>query len=201
MFDELKKLIPPPGHFLVVDSKSETFSSTKESSAKKLDMFKEPEAAKRVYSMYANCRRNAIDLLNEARLLYQNERYARAVAIGITAWEELGKSQIAADYYTGVVSEGTYKAAFKDHRLKTSYLARMAIIDGTNEFKVGLNLDVGHRLEDVRQKALYVSQSSSPEIFSKDDAEFVLERVWSHLQYIEHAEELNERIGSRGLFK
>lgn len=206
MFKELETLIPPPGHFIVLDptsAKPVKQSAQKNAlKSKKLDIPKEPTSAKRVYATYATCWNNAVRLLDEARLLFQNGRYARVVALAITAWEELGKSQIAADYYTGVLSEAKYKEAFKNHRFKTSYLARTGLIDGSQKFKVGFNPIIGERLENIRQNALYASETNDPEeTFSKKDAVFVLQRVWQHRQYIHYAEELNGRIGSKALFK
>src|ERR1700722_12326166 len=112
--DELDKLIPPPGHFLVVKKESLIEKRPKdEKNGAPLDFLKQPAVAKTVYAMYARCHNNAVDLLNEARLLFQTERYARAIALGISAWEELGKSQIAADYYSGILQDTDYKEAFK----------------------------------------------------------------------------------------
>ena len=203
MFEDLENLMPPPGHFTVI-SKEDLVEEHKEQSKKegrKLDIFKEPKVAKKVYEMYVACWNNAVDLLNEAKLLYQNGRYARSVALGISAWEELGKSQIAADYYSGVVSDLIYNEAFRNHGAKTSYLVRTGVA-GLGNFTVATQPEIGKRLEKIRQNALYVSETNEPkEVFKKEHAEFVHERVKEHLEYIRFAEEFNGRIGSKALFK
>jgi AbiV family abortive infection protein len=204
MFEDIEKLMPPPGHFTVISKEDLVEKDNKHSSKKegrKLDIFKEPEVAKKVYEMYVACWNNAVDLLNEAKLLYQNVRYARSIALGIAAWEELGKSQIAADYYSGVVSDIVYREAFRNHGAKTSYLVRTGVA-GLDNFTVATQPEIGKRLEKIRQNALYVSETNDPkEAFTKDHAEFVLERVREHLEYIRYAEEFNGRIGSKALFK
>lgn len=201
---QLKKLIPPPGHFLVLKPE-EVFKKSRaknESGGRKLNLVEQPSLAKKVYAMYARCHNNATGLLHEARLLYQNQHYARAVALGIAAWEELGKSQIAADYYSGVLLDVDYTEAFKNHRIKTAYLVRTGVIDGSGHFKIGTNPRIGNSLENIRQDALYVSENNDPhEAFAEADAEFIIKRVSKHIEYINYAEELNGRIGSKGLFK
>jgi AbiV family abortive infection protein len=205
MLKTVRDLIPPPGQFLLVTETNEGTQAGQESKptkGKRLDIFREHALADTVYSTFEKCRANVVSLLEEAKLLGANGFYARSVALGITAWEELGKSQIAADYYTGVLDESEYKDAFRDHRRKTSYLVRMAVIDGSNEFKVATNPRIGAELEKIRQAALYVSEGGDPtSAFSKEDADFVIGRVKEHVDYIRYAEYLNERIGSKGLFK
>jgi AbiV family abortive infection protein len=118
------------------------------------------------------------------------------------AWEELGKSQIAADYYSGVLTDREYKAAFKEHRTKTSYLNRSGAIDGKSFLTVAYNSTLGHRLEEARQKALYASTDNVPrDAVTAENAREVIERVNEHIRYIRFAEELNGRIGSKALFK
>jgi AbiV family abortive infection protein len=204
MFDDIEKLMPPPGHFTVINKEDLVEKHNKQSSKKeshKLDIFKEPKKAKRVYSIYIACWNNAVSLLDEAKLLYQNGRYARSVALGIAAWEELGKSQIAADYYSGLISDVLYKEAFRNHGAKTSYLVRTGVA-GLDHFTVATQPEIGARLEKIRQNALYVSETNDPQqVFKKDHAEFVLQRVREHVEYIRYAEEFNGRIGSKALFK
>ncbi|OIO55553.1 hypothetical protein AUJ46_01125 [Candidatus Peregrinibacteria bacterium CG1_02_54_53] len=196
MVDELKQLLPPPGCWLFGKD-----APKPDENGKFLEMFKEPEEAKIVIEKYQGSHANAVDLLGEAKLLYQNKRYARAVALGISAWEELGKSQMAADYYTGVIPEPVYKKAFTDHRAKTSYLHRTAVVKSTGKMGVVYDKQSGEALEKIRQDALYISDSSTPDKYTKEDAEFIMQRVFEHLHFIHYAEELNDRIGSKGIFK
>jgi len=120
-------LIIRPGHFVLEPGKR--FKVTGAVEGKKLNIFSDSEAAEKVYKAYDRCYSNAVALTADAELLFQAGRFARACALAIIAWEELGKSQIAADYYSGVLTEAEYKAAFKEHRLKTSYLNRAGAIN------------------------------------------------------------------------
>lgn len=204
MFEELEELIPPPGMFLVFGeptlepSKESTFSAHVDKHA--LPPCLDQERGKRVFSVYANGMNNAALILDDAELLAGQKRYARAVALGITAWEELGKSQVAADFYSGVLPEVEYKKAFKSHDFKTSYLVRTGVIGAAAQ--VATNSIIGERLERIRQNALYVSETNDPKnTFIEQHASFVLTRVREHLEYINYAEEFNGRIGSKALFK
>jgi AbiV family abortive infection protein len=153
-------LIIKPGHFVIGPDKGFKVAGAVE--GKKLNVFKEKETAAKVYRAYATCHNNAVALIADAELLFAAGRFARACGLAIIAWEELGKSQIAADYYSGVLSEAEYKPAFKEHRLKTSYLNRAGAIDGQHFLTVAYNTTIGNRLEEVRQAALYASADSDP---------------------------------------
>ncbi len=58
------------------------------------------------------------------------------------SFEELGKSQIAADYYSGVLPEEEYNKAFRFHK-KTSFASRYATIGGS-----GPNVKYGFWIDD-----------------------------------------------------
>lgn len=193
--ERLKELLPPAGYWVFGGSQKP------DESGRFLDIFKNRAEAKVVFQKYTQSFENAVDLLHEARLLYQNKRYARSVALGISAWEELGKSQMAADFYTGVIPEHIYKKAFTDHRTKTSYLHRMAAPKTSGKMGVVFDKQSGEELEKIRQDALYVSDKSNPDKYTEEDATFIMERVYEHLQMIIHAVKFNERIGSKGIFK
>jgi AbiV family abortive infection protein len=149
-----------------------------------------------------NCHNNAVDLISDAEILCQVGKFARSFALAIIAWEELGKSQIAADYYSELLSDKEYKAAFKEHRMKTSYLNRAGAINGKEFLTVAYNTTLGHRLEEARQTALYASGKSVPrEAIDQENAKEIIDRVNEHIHYIRFAEEFNGRIGSKALFK
>jgi len=52
------------------------------------------------------------------RSFFDNGRYARAYALAFTALEEISKSQMAADVFTGFIDEEEFWAVFRDHRKK-----------------------------------------------------------------------------------
>jgi AbiV family abortive infection protein len=197
---DIDDLIMPPGHFVIEPGKRFKVAGAVE--GRTLNIFEDSDAAEKVYKAYARCHNNAVALIADAELLFEAGRFARACALAIVAWEELGKSQIAADYYSGVLTETEYKAAFKEHRLKTSYLNRAGAIDGNPFLTVAYNTTIGHRLEEVRQVALYASAHNDPsEEITKENARDIIDRVNEHIKYIRFAEEFNGRIGSKALFK
>lgn len=203
LLKQLQELIPPPGHFAIVERGTPEPGSDSEIvllGVWQAGATPNQDHSKQAYDVYRAAYSNAVGLLEEAELLAQHTRYSRAVALGITAWEELGKSQIAADYYSGVLSDEEYVRAFKRHDFKTSYLARMAVVGA--KAAVAIHPAIGRALEEIRQTALYVSKTQSPSgAFSADDANFVVVRVREHLEYIDYAQDLNGRIGSKALFK
>jgi AbiV family abortive infection protein len=200
----IHNLIPEPGHFLVFDPAKETQAPSKQIVKKVLNIIENPELAKKVFRVYARAHNNACSLLEEAELLLENGFYSRAVMLAIMSFEEIGKSQIAADYYSGVLSENEYQRSFKVHK-KTSFASRMAVIGGESpNIKNGywVNDDIAIEFENIRQKSVYVDEENDPlQAFSKSDAELIIRKVRAHIEYIIYAEEFNNRIGSRALFK
>jgi AbiV family abortive infection protein len=199
--EDIEKLIPEPGCFIVFRGQDDQSSPKKES--RKIEVKKETKRSKNAYEVFYNSKENSIDLLREAQLLLENGCYARAVALAIMSYEELGKSQIAADYYSGILPEDEYKKAFKTHK-KTSFAGRHAAIGSHEKVKYGLFIDdnIARELELLRQSAFYVDETNNPSNnFSKEDAEFIIQKVKSHIEAIQHAEWLNQRIGSKALFK
>ncbi|MDQ8209661.1 AbiV family abortive infection protein [Coraliomargarita sp. SDUM461003] len=200
--DFIDELIPLPGCFLVFDDDDKP-KSQNGGQAVFLDSSKYPEKAQAALDVFRKSKRNSISLLQEAILLNENGFYPRAAALAIMSYEELGKSQIAADYYTKLIPESIYKAAFRKHE-KTAYTSRHRAIGNHEKVKHGFHIDksIARELETMRQRALYVDENNNPiESFSQDDAELIISKVAEHQRAIEHAEELNCRIGSKALFK
>ncbi len=156
-----------------------------------------------MFEVYSKSKANSIALLGEARLLLDNHLYARAVALAIMSYEELGKSQIAADYYSGLLPTSEYNKAFKRHE-KTAYASRYRSIGTHDKIKHGffIDKDVSRVLEQIRQAALYVDEDNNPlDNFTKEDAQLIIAKVNEHIEAIRYAEWLNGRIGSKALFK
>lgn len=199
----INNLIGLPGHFIKIDGENKL--NPQKVNSGKLDIFKNNKEAKGVYAIYARSFNNAVSLLEEAKLLFQNTFYARAVALALISFEELGKSQIAADYYSGILTKEEYKQAFRVHNYKTSFAGRYGAIVVSkkgNEWGLATNENTGIKLEFLRQSAIYVDENNNPaDNFTKEDAEEVIKRVWEHVNYVRYAEEFNGRIGSKALFK
>jgi len=205
---DLKKLIddliPLPGYFMVFDKMGSVETKTKPLTGNYLNIFKDKEKAERVFAVYEKSHKNAKQLLVEAKILADNKYHARAVALAILSFEELGKSQIAADYYSGLLPEDEYHRAFKSHR-KTSFAGRHRTIGSHHtNVKYGFWIDdsIAKRLQTIRQAALYVDENNNPEdSFTAEDAKSIIQKVRDHIEYIEYAEAFNGRIGSKALFK
>src|ERR1700704_465305 len=74
-------------------------------------------------ALYNASLKNAAELTEEAEILFEREKYARAYALAFTALEEISKSQLAADVFTELISDEEFQECFRDHRKK---IARMA---------------------------------------------------------------------------
>src|SRR5437773_11997288 len=79
--------------------------------------------------LYRACLRNAGALLVEAKLLLAHRHYARAYALAFTAYEEIGKSQVVADFFEDVASKKELDDAFRAHNPKVAYVRRMFLFD------------------------------------------------------------------------
>jgi AbiV family abortive infection protein len=156
------------------------------------------------YEVYSACLSNAEALLEEAELLFEHEHYARAFALAFTSYEEVGKSQVAADHLHGQVSDEVYQKSFTDHTLKAAYVVRNLVFPGP-EFVY--NKAAFKDLFGLRLSAMYVDvdEKEAPllpsRVVSEDDARHMIDAVVRELSEIENAVLLNGRIGSKGLFK
>lgn len=161
-------------------------------------------SSRNLFDLYHACIANAEELLEEAGILFDARRFARAYALAYTAYEEVGKSQVVADFYSDLVSEGEFQDAFRDHRVKAGYLRRNVVLPTGEIVYEGL---FSASLFDARNNALYVSRTPdwlprTPDAaVSEDLAKNMLNEVRQELYEIENAVWLNQRIGSKGLFK
>jgi AbiV family abortive infection protein len=159
-------------------------------------------------AFYEACVQNAKDLLEEAAVLAEHAYYARAAFLAITAYEELGKAQLVADYAGNCCSRSEFEKAFSSHQTKTAYMMREALVDRQAK-DATIIYDIRQALYQklLRERALYVSYQGAydnltvPPQITKDECEYVLERVGEALSELEHAERLNGRIDSKSLFK
>jgi len=193
-----------PGCFLVFEDEEQGApAAPNEATDAFLDVFKDKEKAEGVLRVFHASKENSRQLLEDAKLLTGGECYARAVALAIMSYEELGKSQIAADYYSGILPESKYRECFHKHN-KTAYANRYAAIGNHPNVRYGYFVDgnIAKTLESIRQAALYVDPVNTPsENFSEEDALLLVNKVEAHHEAIQHAEWLNGRIGSKALFK
>lgn len=164
----------------------------------------DPKDWLKVGKLYEACLNNAKDLADEAEILYQNKCYARATALAILALEEIGKSQIVADFFNGMASKTEFDDAFKKHEIKSAYNWRKFLLDTST---IEYNPSEGRKYHEWRMDAMYVDclknyQAQEPKnIFTKEDARKSIEFVNKEINDIITMEYLSERIGSKSFMK
>jgi AbiV family abortive infection protein len=125
--------------------------------------------------------------------------FARAFALACTALEEIGKSQIAADVYTGFLPHEPFEKAIRDHQLKSAYTSRSVQLLSLRPIT---DLDTAERLFDRRNDALYASPDNEVQDSNFDhDATTMIRYCDAWLETIARTEQISERIGTRGFMK
>jgi AbiV family abortive infection protein len=157
--------------------------------------------------LYRISHNNAIDLANEAEILFKAGRYCRAYALAFTALEEISKSQLAADVFTGLIPEQKFQKQYRDHKAK---IGRMAW--ATNDAERYLSVD-GEAIEVKeptfvsRNDSMYVNIKddeviSPTDVIGQDDAEGIIHTVNVALHRIfEVTEVWGHQIGTKGFMK
>lgn len=166
--------------------------------------------AKEVYlNTYLESINEAYKLLEESKLLFKNQSYQRAYFLGFSALEEISKSQLAADVYTGLVSEEEFKKSYRDHKKKIARVEWIKL-DG-NSYPCFCSDMI--RIKDFdfqkKLKSMYVDVDFNSEIISspndsvsKEDAESIIKAVEVGLYRIyQVTEEDGEQIGTKGFMK
>lgn len=159
--------------------------------------------------LYGACLKNADHLMQEADLLLSHGHHARAFYLAFTAFEELGKSQLVADYFNELISDAEYRAAFHDHRIKAAYVERYVTIPKNQrdtwfiEYdKQALSTEISYRM-----RSLYVEAGNNfnpllPEdAISIDLAKKTVAEARRFLEEILRMEYLTERIGTKAFTK
>ena len=159
--------------------------------------------------MYIKSLNESKKLLKESEILLANDAYQRAYFIAFSALEEISKSQLAADVYTGFIEEDEFKKIYKDHKKKIDRV-KWIQLDG-NQYPYFRWDNVRIDDFDFRKKlqSLYVDVDfgseavlSPSDSVSKEDAEKIIKAVkvgLSRIYYI--TEELGEQIGTKGFMK
>ncbi len=162
-----------------------------------------------VLDLYWACLSNSGDLLKEAELLVSHGHVPRAYFLAYTALEELGKSQVVADYFYDLVSDAEFDAAFRDHVFKAAYINRYVQIPKDLDQQWFIEYDKGAAKRHVadRGRALYTErkpdnapQSPGDEI-SATSAEEMIASARNYLEAIRRMEYLTERIGTKAFTK
>jgi len=165
---------------------------------------------KEIYlNIYLKSLNEAYKLLDESKLLFKNEAYQRAYFLGFSALEEISKSQLAADVYTGLISEKEFKESYRDHKKKIKRVEWIKL-DG-NSYPI-FNSDKT-RIKDFdyqkKLKSMYIDVDFNSEVMllpndsvSKEDAESIIKAVEVGLFRIYQVTvEFGEQIGTKGFMK
>jgi len=156
--------------------------------------------------LYRACLRNAAALLAEAKLLLSHRHYARAYVLAFTAYEEIGKSQVVADFFEDVASKKEFDRAFQAHNPKVAYVRRAYLFDPATS-NVTVDYDPASARNDFvsRSAALYVGCGDGYEPVEPSVSETVakkaVERVEHLLDEIFQYECITERVGSKSFTK
>ena len=168
--------------------------------------------------IYKEAHNNAVDLLKESKMFFDSKCYSRSYFLAFTALEEVSKSQLAADVFTGISKEEDFLKFYRDHQDKIKRV-RWAHHDA-NSFPYNSRW-IGPDQDDIeivapkepilknRMDALYVDfdintlliKSPSERIKLKDADEIIhivdvaLQRIWEMTEYWGH------QIGTKGLMK
>jgi AbiV family abortive infection protein len=162
--------------------------------------------------LYEICMANADRLIEAAKLLENARFYPQAFFLALTAWEEIGKAQVVADYSEDCVSQTEFEQAFRSHSLKNAYLERKVVLTTDNSNKVTdatISYDVnrGKELAKWREHALYVSMTDgfvgwSPETqISDKQCRNLIDEIERYSDFLRTMEHLTERIGIKSLTK
>ena len=158
---------------------------------------------------YMAALKEAEKLLNEAELLFENKSFERAYFLGFSALEEISKSQLAADVYTGLINEKYFKEAYRNHNEKISRVEWIKI-DGNTFPCFSYDKVVIKDFDFVKKlKSMYVDidfnlkEVSTPNnSITENDANNIIKAVKVGLsRIIEVTIENGEQIGTKGFMK
>jgi AbiV family abortive infection protein len=157
--------------------------------------------------LYKSAHNNAVDLLAEAEILYEKEKSARAFFLAFTALEEISKSQLAADVFTGLIDEKEFSEYYRDHKKKIRRMA-WATDEARRYFDKWEDsyVEVEPPAISSRMNALYVSLDkktvqSPKQIVTAEEAKGVIRTVEAVLDSIAKNEFMGYPPGTKGYMK
>jgi AbiV family abortive infection protein len=158
--------------------------------------------------LYRCAYNNAVELLEEAEILFEKDKFPRAYALAFTALEEIAKSQLAADVYTGFITEEEFQECYRDHKKKISRMA-WATEDARRYLDApeGDYVDVEEPTFVNRMDAMYVSLNnkkvaSPSDVIDASAARGIIHTVNVAFQRILEVTDLGgHQIGTRGFMK
>lgn len=165
------------------------------------------------YNIYKEAHNNAVELLNEAKILLKNDKYARAYFLAFTALEEISKSQLAADVYTGFYDEQKYLDIYFNHNKKINMVSWAKYEADDFPMWIGPDIDdvvnIQTKLPNFKKRnnALYIGHNKNGKLLLPKK-EISIDDVWEIIHIVETAiykivetKLLTERIGTKGFLK
>jgi AbiV family abortive infection protein len=158
--------------------------------------------------LYQCAHQNAVELLEEAEILFAKGAFPRAYALAFTALEEIAKSQLAADVFTGYITESEFHEHYRDHKKKIGRMAwatedaRRYLDDPKGDY-----VDVEQPTFANRTDAMYVSINNGrvktpADVIDSKAAQGIIHTVKVALQRIfEMTEVWGHQIGTKGFMK
>jgi|SRR5208283_3704843 AbiV family abortive infection protein len=163
-----------------------------------------PDQRDEYLRLYTVAHNNAVALLSDAEILLEKGKYIRAFFLALTALEEIAKSQLAADVFTGFASEKEFQDHYLSHKKKIGRMAwatdaAQGYLDRWGDGDLELKLPNA----TSRTDALYVSLKGKtiqrPEdVVTENDAKGIIQTVESALASIARNEFMGYRIGTKG---
>lgn len=194
--------LPEPGAMIYVSEDFYKNSQKPKQAAKAMAHDFNDPIVKQAYGVYIKAHNNAVHLIQDAELLEQNGRYARAFAVAYVAFEEIGKSQFAADVYTGFMPKEQFVKMLKNHHFKGAYTKRTVLLHSSQDLSLNLDDKAASYMFELRNDALYAS--SNHEVKNEDfneDAKTLIAYCEQWIERIIASEQLSERIGTKALLK
>ena len=157
------------------------------------------------FDLYRAAHSNAIDLVEEAEILFDKTKYSRAYALAFTALEEISKSQLAADVFTDLITEEKFNEYYCNHKKKVGRMA-WATNDASRYLDApdGEYVDVRLPTFVSRNDSMYVSMkddkiASPSDVISREDAYSIIHTAKVALQRIyEMTDYWGHQIGTKG---
>ena len=159
-------------------------------------------------TLYNTSLKNATELLAEAEVLFEREKFARAYALAFTALEEISKSQLAADVFTGFITVKEFDDCFRDHRKK---IDRMAWATDDAKHYLAMPEEDYIEVQEVtfasRQSAMFVGFKdgkvvSPSKVIGRDEARSIIHTTQTAIQRIIEVTEFGgNQIGTKGFMK
>lgn len=158
--------------------------------------------------IYNKAHNNACDLLIEANILFSKEKYSRSYFLAFTGLEEIAKSQLAADVFTGFIEEEKFWQGYSSHKTKIERMA-WASLDAADypDYETEGYIDITDPQIRKRMLALYVDiesdQLSSPSnAITKAEAQSLIYTLRVAIErIIEVTEYHGYQIGTKGFMK